>query len=90
MLRWISLMLLSVVLPPQLVLSADDILRAANDTASPINQRRAYGNACGPASLLNAFQYGDKKWQQAFHAVPGNNSRTRIRRASQSQGAATS
>jgi len=76
MLRWIFLMLLSLAQP---ALAADDLLRAANDTASPINQRRAYGNACGPASLLNAFQYGDKKWQQAFHAVPGHNSRTRIR-----------
>ncbi|NNJ43087.1 MAG: hypothetical protein HKP15_07050 [Akkermansiaceae bacterium] len=61
------------------LLSAQDLLQAPNGDASPINQRRAYGNACGPASLLNAFQYGNEKWQKVFHAVPGNNSRTRIR-----------
>lgn len=60
-------------------LPAQELLKAPNADASPINQRRAYGNACGPASLLNAFQYGSEKWQQAFNAVPGNNSRTRIR-----------
>lgn len=61
------------------VLFAQVILKAPNNEASPINQRRAYGNACGPASLLNAFQYGSQKWQKAYNAVPGNNSRTRIR-----------
>ncbi len=60
------------------LLSAQDLITAPNPKASPINQRRAYGNACGPASLLNAFQYGSKKWQKVFTAVPGNNSRTRI------------
>ena len=58
---------------------AQELLKAPNDQASPINQRRAYGNACGPASLLNAFQYGNEKWQKAFKAVPGNDSRTRLR-----------
>lgn len=61
------------------VLCGEEMLRAANQKASPINQRRAFGNACGPASLLNAFQYGTEKWQQAFEAIPGHNSNTRIR-----------
>lgn len=56
-----------------------DLLTAPNMGASPINQRRAYGNACGPASLLNAFQYGNAHWRKVFDAVPGNDSRTRVR-----------
>lgn len=60
-------------------LCAEEMLRAANQTASPINQRRAFGNACGPASLLNAFQYGTDRWQRVFNAIPGHNSNTRIR-----------
>jgi len=60
-------------------LHAQALLIAPNKEAEPINQRRAYGNACGPASLLNAFQYGDAKWQKAYNAVPGTNSRNRIR-----------
>ena len=60
-------------------LHADTLLTAPNQKAEPINQRRAYGNACGPASLLNAFQYGDEKWQKAFNTVPGENSNSRIR-----------
>ena len=58
---------------------AGEMLTAPNKKASPINQRRAYGNACGPASLLNAFQYGSSKWQNIFYAIPGTNSKTRIR-----------
>jgi len=61
------------------LLGAQDTITIPNNTASPINQRRAYGNACGPASLLNAFQYGDQKWQKVFKAVPGTDSRSRIR-----------
>lgn len=60
-------------------LQAQETISIPNNTASPINQRRAYGNACGPASLLNAFQYGDSNWQKAFQAVPGTDSRSRIR-----------
>ncbi|NWK57086.1 hypothetical protein HW115_15800 [Verrucomicrobiaceae bacterium N1E253] len=58
---------------------SQETLKAPNAKASPINQRRAYGNACGPASLLNAFQYGNEKWQKIFHAVPGDNSKSKIR-----------
>ncbi len=60
-------------------LHAQEVLTAPNKNAEPINQRRAYGNACGPASLLNAFQYGDKKWQKAYTSVQGKDSRSRIR-----------
>lgn len=73
----ISILALSCWLPSSL--PAQHLLKAPNEKAEPINQRRAYGNACGPASLLNAFQYGDEKWQKAYQAVPGNNSRSRIR-----------
>lgn len=59
-------------------LLGEEVIRAYNQEASPTNQRRAHGNACGPASLLNAFHYGSKKWQRAFDAVPGNDSKTRI------------
>lgn len=69
---------LSLLLTPCL-LCGEEMIKAANYSASPINQRRAYGNGCGPASLLNAFQYGSEKWQKVFRSVPGHNSKTRIR-----------
>ena len=59
-------------------LLAQETIKAPNNSTEPINQRRAYGNGCGPASLLNAFQYGSEKWQTIYQSVPGNNSRTRI------------
>jgi len=59
-------------------LLAQETIKAPNHQAEPINQRRAYGNGCGPASLLNAFQYGSEKWQKIYQSVPGHNSRTRI------------
>ena len=79
-----TLLMLFFLLPCSLSLSssllAQGLITAPNSTsASPINQRRAYGNGCGPASLLNAFQYGSEKWQKVFTAVPGTNSNTRIR-----------
>lgn len=61
------------------LLCGEEMIKAANYDASPINQRRAYGNGCGPASLLNAFQFGSEKWQRVFYSVPGHNSKTRIR-----------
>jgi len=70
--------LLILLLSMPCSLWAESLLQAPNEDASPINQRRAYGNACGPASLLNAFQYGSEKWQKAFNSVPGDNSRTRL------------
>jgi hypothetical protein len=57
---------------------AQELLTAGGKGASPINQRRASGNACGPASLLNAFQYGNNTWRKAFDQIPGTNSRARI------------
>lgn len=66
-----------LIIGPHLL--AQEKLSAPNTEASPINQRRAYGNGCGPASLLNAFQYGSPKWNKVFEAVPGNDSRSRIR-----------
>ena len=71
---WASIILLFAA---HSTLSGEQI-RAYNENASPTNQRRAHGNACGPASLLNAFHYGSKKWQIAFNAVPGDDSKTRI------------
>ena len=69
---------LSLFLAPSL-LCGEEMIKASNYDASPINQRRAYGNGCGPASLLNAFQFGSEKWQEVFRSVPGRNSKTRIR-----------
>ncbi len=69
---------LFLMITPCLV-CAEEMVKATNCDASPINQRRAYGNGCGPASLLNAFQFGSEKWQKVFHDVPGHNSKTRIR-----------
>lgn len=45
----------------------------------PINQRRAYGNGCGPASILNSLQYGGNAWRSIYKTLPGHNSNTRIR-----------
>ena len=61
MLPWTSLLLLFAM---HTMLCGQEMIRAANQDASPTNQRRAYGNACGPAALLNAFHYGSEKWQR--------------------------
>lgn len=76
MLPWTSLLLLFAM---HTMLCGEEMISAANQDASPTNQRRAYGNACGPAALLNAFHYGSEKWQSVFDAVPGKKSKTRIR-----------
>lgn len=60
-------------------LNAQALLTAPNKNATPVNQRLAYGNACGPASLLNAFQYGSDNWRKVFDAIPGKDHRYRIR-----------
>jgi len=57
---------------------SQSVIQAPNQHAEPINQRRAYGNSCGPASLLNAFQYGSPAWKKVFDRIPGKNSRSRI------------
>ena len=75
MTSWASILLL---LAMHTLLCGAEIISAENQNASPTNQRRAHGNACGPASLLNAFHYGSDRWQRAFKAVPGDNSKTRI------------
>lgn len=72
------ILLITALLPSSLLAQA--VISAPNSaSASPINQRRAYGNGCGPASLLNAFQYGSEKWQKVYNSVPGTNSNRRIR-----------
>jgi len=53
---------------------------APNLAAVPVNQLCVSGNACGPASLLNAFQAGNKDWQRASDAVVGTNDKERILR----------
>lgn len=70
-----TLLIVSLTISP---LTAQ-VIQAPHIAASPINQRRAYGNGCGPASLLNAFQSGSDKWRKVFNAIPGKDSRTRIR-----------
>ena len=71
---WLVLSLLSMSCA-----CAQELIKAPGKDASPINQRRAYGNACGPASILNSFQYGSEKWRKVFDSIPGNDSRSRIR-----------
>ena len=68
MLPWISLLLLFAM---HTMLCGEEMISAANQDASPTNQRRAYGNACGPAALLNAFHYGSEKWQGLTMPFPG-------------------
>lgn len=52
---------------------------APNAGGTPANQLVIAGNACGPAALLSAFRCGDKNWQRAANAVPGENDRQRLR-----------
>ncbi len=59
-------------------LHAQDLIKAPGNNATPVNQRLAYGNACGPASLLNSFQYGSEKWRKVFDAIPGKDHKYRI------------
>ena len=75
MLPWTSLLLLFAM---HTMLCGEELISAANQDASPTNQRRAYGNACGPAALLNAFHYGSEKWQRPYNAIPGDDSKSRI------------
>ena len=51
---------------------------APNNGAKPVNQLVVAGNACGPAALLAAFRFGDKNWQRAADAVPGETEKAKI------------
>lgn len=55
-------------------------LGAANPTPAPINQLRISGNACGPASLLDAFQCGSDKWQFSAAQITGKTQKERMMR----------
>ncbi|MBK1790702.1 hypothetical protein [Persicirhabdus sediminis] len=54
------------------------LLTVPNPHAEVTNQRRANGNACGPACLINSLSYGSEKWQNVLVGQAGTNSRTRI------------
>ncbi|NNC90393.1 MAG: hypothetical protein HKN82_18210 [Akkermansiaceae bacterium] len=54
------------------------ILEAPHPGATPVNQLRVSGNACGPAALLSAFGFGSERWQAVAAAVPGRDDRQRI------------
>lgn len=59
--------------------SATTTWRAApNPAAQPVSQLVVSGNACGPASLLNAFAHGDSNWQRAVAATAGQSDRQRL------------
>ena len=58
--------------------SGQALREAPNPGATPLNQLIVAGNACGPAALLSAFRFGDKNWQRAAAAVPGDTERERI------------
>lgn len=50
---------------------------APNPTAPLVNQLAISGNACGPASLLNAFRSGNNHWQKAAR-IPGDTDREQL------------
>jgi hypothetical protein len=56
------------------------IRSAPNPSATAANQLAVAGNACGPAALLNAFRFGNPKWQRASNAVAGASDRERMLR----------
>ena len=58
--------------------AAPSACEAANPGAVPVNQLHVAGNACGPAALLNAFRFGNERWQRASNAVKGVSDRERI------------
>ena len=58
--------------------SAPAVRESPNPSAVPANQLVVSGNACGPASLLNAFRFGNSDWQRASAAIQGDNDRERI------------
>ncbi|MDB4508448.1 hypothetical protein N9051_02565 [Akkermansiaceae bacterium] len=53
-------------------------LGVPNPTPEPINQLRMSGNACGPASLLDAFQCGSEKWQFSAAQITGRTQKQRM------------
>lgn len=46
--------------------------------AAAVNQLAISGNACGPASLLNALLLGNKNWRLAADALDGESDRERL------------
>jgi hypothetical protein len=66
-----------------LLLGADAVCAAerwlvAPGQAAPVNQLGISGNACGPASLLNALLLGDENWRRAGLALEGSGDRERL------------
>jgi hypothetical protein len=58
--------------------ATDRWLAAPNPGATPVDQMGVSGNACGPASLLNAFSMGDPGWRRAATAINGDTDRERL------------
>lgn len=58
--------------------AAPDVWVAANSGATPFNQLSVSGNACGPASFLNAIRFGDQNWQRAMEMIVGNSDKTKL------------
>lgn len=52
---------------------------AQNLSAKPFNQLDLAGNACGPASLLNSYRFGDPNWRKLSEEPAGLSDRERIR-----------
>lgn len=52
---------------------------APNLNAKPANQLSTSGNACGPASTLNALRFGAEPYQAAAKAIPGETDRGKLR-----------
>lgn len=55
-------------------------LSIPNPTPAPINQLKMSANACGPASLLEAFQCGSEKWQFSATQITGRTQKQRMMR----------
>lgn len=58
--------------------AAEPGLSAPNPGFTPVNQLVVSGNGCGPAALLNAFGFGNQKWQDIGRSLPGKSDRARL------------
>ncbi|WP_200271909.1 hypothetical protein [Luteolibacter pohnpeiensis] len=58
--------------------SGEELRKAPNFDAKPVDQLTVAGNACGPAALLASFRFGDDPWRKVADDVPGDTERERI------------
>ena len=58
--------------------AGQELRKAPNYDAQPVDQLTVAGNACGPAALLASFRFGSEKWHKIAEEVPGDSERERI------------